>query len=195
MSPRSILAVALTFSAACAAPPPPNAPAAAAPPPPSVAGPAQASATAPLAPQPSPPPPVAHDGAIPEPVAAVLAAYLHVLRTSQTLEECAARVTPLSGGGLVSEDGRQLRQDVPRFSLKKDYESVRFYADPARITRVDVRKGQSDGYGASALRGTHYKIWVAKAPGQPGMPAPISILAPGPHPFVTGPRIVGIGSL
>lgn len=194
MSPRSCLvALALSVASACASPSPPRAPADGAPPP--ASPPSAAQASAPPSAAPSSPPPIAHDGAIPEPVATALATYLHVLRTSATVDECAARFTPLAGGGLVSEDGRALRQDVPRFSLKKDFESVRFYADPPRITRVEVRKGQSDGYGASALRGTLYRIWVAKAQGQPGMPAPVAILDPEPHPFVRGPRVVGVGSL
>ena len=105
------------------------------------------------------------------------------------------RFTPIAGGGLVNEDGRSLRATVPPFSLKKDFNDVRVYAQPAQVTRIQVRLQQSDGYGASAIRGTEYKIWIAKAQGQPGMPAPISIMVPENHPFVRGPKVVGIGSL
>ena len=148
----------------------------------------------PAAPQPRPAAAPGQQG-VPADVQRALSDYLQILRTCATLEDCAQRFTPIAGGGLVNEDGRSLRQTVPPYSLKKDHQNVRFYADPPQITRVDVRQGQSDGYGASALRGTHYKIWIAKAAGQPGMPAPISIMVPEGHAFVQGPRIVGIGSL
>ncbi len=137
----------------------------------------------------------ADDGRLPAAVRGALDQYVQTLATSRSLEECAQRFTAIAGGGLVSEDGRSLRQGVTDFSLKKDFQNVRFYAQPAQITRVDVRPNQADGYGPSAIRGTEYKIWIAKAQGQPGMPAPISILVAEGHPFVQGPRIVGIGSL
>ena len=125
----------------------------------------------------------------------MLEQYLNILRTSRSVDECASRLVAIAGGGLVNEDGRSLRQTVPRFSLKKDFNNVRFYAQPTKITRVKVRRSNGEGYGASAIRGQRYTIYIAKAPGQAGMPSPISIMVPEAHAFVRGPRVVGIGSL
>lgn len=132
---------------------------------------------------------------LPAAVRTVLEQYLNILRTSRSVEECASRLVPIAGGGLVNEDGRSLRQTVPRFSLKKDFENVRFYASPTQITRVSPRRSNGEGFGPSAIRGMRYTIYIAKAPGQPGMPSPISIMVPDQHAFVRGPRVVGIGSL
>lgn len=153
------------------------------------------------APPPSYPPPPgggpgpAADQQVPGPVRGALDQYVQILATSRSLEEAVQRVTPIAGGGLVNEDGRTLRNTVPPYSLKKDWQNVRFYVQPPRITRVQVQPGKAMGFGPSAIRGTVYKVWIAKREGQAGMPAPISIMLPEPHPFVNGPRIVGIGSL
>ena len=132
---------------------------------------------------------------LPAPVRGTLDQYVQILSSSGSLEECAQRFSQIAGGGLVNEDGRSLRATIAPYSLKKDHQNIRFYARPLQITRVQVRPDQSDGYGASAIRGTENKIWIAKAQGQAGMPAPISIMVPENHPFVRGPRVVGIGSL
>ena len=132
---------------------------------------------------------------LPAAVRGTLDQYVQILASSRSLEECAQRFTSIAGGSLVNEDGRSLRSTVPQYSLKKDHQNVRFYARPAQVTRVQARPNQATGYGQSAIRGTEYKIWIAKARGQPGMPAPITILVPENHPFVRGPKVVGIGSL
>lgn len=155
-------------------------------------GPPPAIQPAPPGAQPGPPPAAAQ---LPAPVRATLDQYVQILASSRSLEECVQRFTPIAGGGLVNEDGRSLRATVPPYSLKKDWQNVRFYAQPAQVTRVDVKENRADGYGPSAIRGTEYKVWIAKAQGQPGMPAPISFMVPDQHPFVQGPRVVGIGSL
>lgn len=132
---------------------------------------------------------------LPAEVRTTLDNYLSLLRESKSLDDCAERFVELAGGGLVNEDGRSLRGTVKPYSLKKDFQNVRFYAHPIRITRVNATPNRSSGYGASAIGGTIYKIWIDKAKGQAGMPAPISILAPEGHPSIQSPRVVGIGSL
>lgn len=131
---------------------------------------------------------------LPANVQQLLEQYVQILRSSTSLEDCAQRFTPIAGGGLVNEDGT-LRATVPPYSLKKDRDDVRFYATPLRITRVEATAGVGTGFGATAIRGTQYKIWIGKAPGAGGMPAPIAILIPDGHPTIQGPRVVGIGSL
>jgi len=132
---------------------------------------------------------------LPSAVKQVLENYVDMLRSSSDLETCASRFTKLAGGSLVNEDGASLRASVKPYSLKKDHQNVRFYAQPLKITRVNVQPSRSSGYGESAIRGKTYKIWIAKAEGQPGMPAPISILVPEGHPEIKSPKVIGIGSL
>jgi hypothetical protein len=82
-----------------------------------------------------------------------------------------------------------------QFSLKKDHSNFKFYAVPLQITRVNKGFSNSDGFGASALKGAVYKIWIAKKAGVSGMPAPISILVPENHATINSPKVVNIGSL
>lgn len=132
---------------------------------------------------------------LPSEVKTVLEQYVQMLRTSESLDALADNLTGIAGGGLVNEDGRSLRGSVKPYSLKKDFQNVKFYANPIKITRVNVAKNRSSGYGPSAIRGTIYKIWIDKSAGQAGMPAPISILSPEGHPAIKSPKVVGIGSL
>lgn len=131
---------------------------------------------------------------VPSDVRETLERYVAVLRSAENLQDCTASFTPLAGALLVNEDG-SLRTTVPQFSLKKDFQNVKFYADPVRITRVDVHENRSSGFGATALCGTEYKIWIDRVDRRTGMPAPITILAPEGHPTIHEPRVTGIGSL
>ncbi len=132
---------------------------------------------------------------VPKPVREILVEYVNILRTSKDLDECAERFTAIAGGTLVNEDGQSLRNTVAPFSLKKDFNNVQHYANPIRITRVDVTNTNGTGYGESAIRGKHYKIWIDKINKSTGMPAPISIVVPQGHPTIKTPKVVGIGSL
>lgn len=134
---------------------------------------------------------------LPAEVKNILEEYVKILSSSKDLEECAKRFTNIAGGGLVNEDPNNvtLRDDVKPYSLKKDYNNVKFYAQPVKITRVNVSKTSGAGFGASAVSGTIYKIWIAKADGQAGLPAPISIILPEKHPVIKTPKVIGIGSL
>ncbi|PKL51345.1 MAG: hypothetical protein CVV42_00405 [Candidatus Riflebacteria bacterium HGW-Riflebacteria-2] len=131
---------------------------------------------------------------LPAGVLNVLYEYAEVLK-SETLEKCAEAFVAIAGGGLVNEAGDALRGDVPQFSLKKDFRNFRFYAMPLKITRVNKRRSNGDGYGESAIAGWVYKIWIAKKKGVNGMPAPISIMVPENHPTIKTPKVIGIGSL
>ncbi len=132
---------------------------------------------------------------LPAPVKDVLEQYVKLLRAGPNVEACAKALIPIAGGGLVNPEGTGLRQDVPRFALKKDFDNVKFYADPLEITRVNKGTTGGHGFGKSAIKGPVYKIWIAKKKGGAGMPAPISIMVPEGHPTITTPRVVVIGSL
>ncbi len=133
---------------------------------------------------------------LPENVKNVLTKYINALRSSKTLDDAAVAVLPVVGGGLVNEDGQTLRNSVKPYSLKKDWQNVKFYADPIVITRVNSNPSPtSSGYGPSAIRGRKYKIWIAKKDGGAGLPAPISIIVPEGHETIKSPKVMGIGSL
>lgn len=132
---------------------------------------------------------------LPAEVKAVLEQYVTILRTSADIDQCAEKFLEVAGGGLVNENASGLRQDVPQFSLKKDFNNVKFYADPIKITRVNLSVSNGDGYGWSAIKGKKYKIWIEKANKANGMPAPITILVPEGHESISLPKIVNIGSL
>jgi hypothetical protein len=132
---------------------------------------------------------------LPDEVKEVLIEYVNILRNAEDLDDCAEKVIVVMGGGLVNEDGESLRSSVKPFSLKKDFNNIKFYADPIKITRVNLGKTNGTGYGASAIKGKKYKIWIGKKKGVNGMPAPITIVVPEDHEFVKKPKVVGIGSL
>ncbi len=114
---------------------------------------------------------------VPGDVIEVLNKYLKILSTSATLEDCAVKVAKISAGHMLSRSG-SISQDVLPYSLKKDYENVKFYKVPAVITRVVMVPDDYDGYGPTLFQGTRYKIWIAKKDGVAGLPAPIPIIKP-----------------
>jgi hypothetical protein len=132
---------------------------------------------------------------LPAEVKAVLVEYVDILRNSKDLDECAEKFIAVAGGSLVNEDGLSLRSSVQPFSLKKDYNNVKWYANPIKITRVNVSTTNGSGYGESAIKGKVYKIWIDKADKSTGMPAPISIVVPEGHASIKTPKVVNIGSL
>ncbi|MDX1902871.1 MAG: hypothetical protein SFU27_01835 [Thermonemataceae bacterium] len=134
---------------------------------------------------------------LPKEVKGVLEQYVEILRNAKDVDDCANQFTAIAGGSLVNEDVENisLRQTVKPFSLKKDYNDIKFYAYPIKITRVNVSNTSGTGYGASAVAGKIYKVWIEKANKNNGMPAPISIIVPENHPTIKTPKVVGIGSL
>lgn len=128
---------------------------------------------------------------LPPDVLDVLNRYCSILSTSPDLETCAKRLAAISGGHLVNAQGT-ISRDVFEFSLKKDFQNIRFYRVPPVITRIVMETDSYDGYGPTMIEGTRYKIWIAKKEGAPGLPAPIPVIKP-----VKGePKVVSnIGSL
>lgn len=134
---------------------------------------------------------------LPNEVKEVLGKYIALLQTANDLDECATLFTAIAGGALVNEDVEDitLRQSVKPYSLKKDFQNVKFYANPIKITRVNLSSLSGTGFGESAIGGKVYKIWIGKKAGVAGMPAPISIMVPENHPSIKTPKVIGIGSL
>jgi len=131
---------------------------------------------------------------VPFAVIKVLNQYLKILSESPTLEDCAKNIYPLLGGGLLSSDGKKVSSDTIQFSLKKDYNNVKFYSVPAEITRIQLNKNSYDGFEKTYIEGDIYKIWVKKKEGVAGMPAPIPVIVPKNDP--EHPKVIStIGSL
>ncbi|MBL8995678.1 MAG: hypothetical protein JNM63_20185 [Spirochaetia bacterium] len=133
-------------------------------------------------------------GDLPASVKGVLESYVSILRTSKDLTEAGKRFVEIAGGTLVSDDGKSLRSSTEQFGLKKDFNDIKHYADPIRITRVAKLASNGQGYGASAIKGLIYKVWIDKKDPQLGMPAPVSILVPEGHETIKTPKVVNIGS-
>ena len=131
---------------------------------------------------------------VPLSVINVLNQYMKILSESPTLEECGKKVYPFLGGGLLSFDGKKVSSDAMQFSLKKDYNNVKFYSVPAEITRVQLIQNGYDGYDKNYIEGDIYKIWVNKKEGVAGMPAPIPVIVPKNDP--EHPKVIAtIGSM
>ena len=131
---------------------------------------------------------------LPANVKNVLEEYVKILRNASDLDACAEKVLSVAGGNLVNESGESLRTDVKPYSLKKDFDNIKFYADPIKITRVNVSSNNGNGFGESAIKGQLYKIWIGKKDPANGMPAPVSIIVPEGHATIKTPKVVGIGS-
>jgi hypothetical protein len=112
---------------------------------------------------------------VPERVHHVLTQYLHALQLQDETESANA-ATALMGGSLLNPDGQTMSEATRRYGFKKDRQNVRFYAVPPVLTRCQRFDNESEGYAGTAIRGTRYKIWIAKQPGQPGLPAPVNIM-------------------
>ena len=130
---------------------------------------------------------------LPPEVKAVLEKYVDILRNSGSLDNAAVKFKEIAGGSLVNEDGT-LRSTVAQFGLKKDFNNVKHYANPIKITRVNVTFSNKDGYGKTAIKGKVYQIWIAKDDPAKGMPAPIRVLVPEGHDSITTPKVTNVGS-
>ncbi|MCP4442505.1 MAG: hypothetical protein GY810_26665 [Aureispira sp.] len=138
---------------------------------------------------------------LPKDVKAVLVEYINILTSSETLDACADNMLKVAGGSLINEQvdengtALSLRRSIQPYSLKKDFQNIKFYQNPIKITRVNLSSTNGSGYGDSAIAGKVYKIWIGKKSGVAGMPAPITVVLPTGHARVKTPKITGIGSL
>ena len=129
---------------------------------------------------------------LPKEVKAVLEEYINILSTSKDLDECATKFLKIAGGGLVNPAGTQLRSSVKPYSLKKDFGNVGGVKKPISIVRVAKAHTGQTGFGASALAGDLYKVYIEKTDG--GRPAPVHIVFPKNHPTIKEPKVTNIGS-
>ncbi len=130
---------------------------------------------------------------LPKEVKKVLDKYVNILTSSKSLDECATKFMSVAGGGLVNPAGTNLRSSVKPYSLKKDFGNIKFYKQPVQIARVAKTRTGMCGYGASAIAGDWYKIYIEKTDGS--QPAPIQIVVPENHATIKAPKVMSIGSL
>ena len=131
---------------------------------------------------------------LPAEVKQVLDEYIAVLNSAD-LDECAKKFVKIAGGHLINGEGDEIARDVKPYSLKKDFNNIKFYQQPVKITRVNYRESDYSGYGNTLIQGKSYKIWIKKKEGTAGMPAPILIIVPVGHEEIKTPKVIGIGSL
>ena len=131
---------------------------------------------------------------LPQNVKKVLKQYVEILR-SPNLDVVAKKFVAIAGGSLINTNGTDLSRGKKEFSLKKDFNDLKHYAYPIRITRVSKTQSNGQGYGATAIKGTVYKVWIDKKSSDLGVPAPISIMVPEGHAKIKTPKVVNIGSL
>ena len=126
---------------------------------------------------------------LPANVKSVVENYVRILRESKSVEEAATAITPIAGGSLVNENG-SLSNNTKQFGLKKDFNNIKHYANPIKITRVNKTVSKGDGYGAAKIAGDRYTVWIAKDDPAKGLPAPVTLIVP-----ASGePKIVNVGS-
>lgn len=85
-----------------------------------------------------------------------------------------------------------LSDDVRRFSFKKAFGAAPLYAVPVVVTRVRPSNTTAIGLGPTGERGRSVDYFVAKRPGQVGMPAPVTVFFPESG---APPSIAYVGSL
>ena len=126
---------------------------------------------------------------LPAKVKAVVENYARILRESKSVEEAATAIAPIAGGSLVNENG-SLSNNTKQFGLKKDFNNIKHYANPIKITRVNKTISKGDGYGAAKIAGDRYTVWIATDDPAKGMPAPVTLILP-----ASGePKLVNVGS-
>lgn len=126
---------------------------------------------------------------LPANVKAVVENYVRILRDSKSAEDAANAVAAIAGGSLVNENG-SLSNNTKQFGLKKDFNNIKHYANPIRITRVNKTVSKGEGYGKTKIAGDRYTVWIAKDDPAKGLPAPVTLIVPGSG----EPKIVNVGS-
>jgi hypothetical protein len=103
-----------------------------------------------------------------------------------------AAVIPVMHKSMLTDDGKDLADNVKRYSYKKAYQNVHLYEQPAAIFEVHELPEQTVGFQATAERGVVYKYFVKKKEGEAGRPAPIHVFFPSDG---GAPKCINIGSL
>ncbi|MFO0643714.1 MAG: hypothetical protein U0183_31090 [Polyangiaceae bacterium] len=121
----------------------------------------------------------------------LLEAFLSTLQTQRDEEAAARAVLPFVHKSLLGPGGG-LSDDVRRFSFKKAFGAAPLYAVPVVVTRVRPSSTTAIGFGPTGERGRSVDYFVAKRPGQVGMPAPVTVFFPESG---ASPSIAYVGSL
>jgi len=117
--------------------------------------------------------------------------FLAALAIADEAKRIAAAI-PLLHKTLLTEDGKDLTEDVKRFSFKKASDNAKHYKQPAEVTVVHKGMDQTVGAGKQAEKGRADKYFVAKKEGVAGRPAPLHVFWPADG---GAPKLINIGSL
>jgi hypothetical protein len=123
----------------------------------------------------------------------VLNTFMKAIMDNQGDEIAAARAAlPVIHKSEYDDAGSCLKKDRLDYSFKKAWQNAKFYKTPVVITRVQKQNLTAIGFGATAEKGTAYKVWIAKNDGVAGLPAPLNVFFPADG---SAPKIYYYGSL
>ena len=123
----------------------------------------------------------------------LLGEFLKALTDNKDDMDAAVRAAlPMLHKSLKDDRGRDVTRDLRNFSFKKAWQNAGLYARPVDVTRVRTTGISAVGFGKTAEKGKVADYFVAKAEGQPGLPAPVKIFFPADG---TDPKIYYVGSL
>ncbi|MBK8217394.1 MAG: hypothetical protein IPK71_27015 [Myxococcales bacterium] len=187
-SPIAALAASACLLMACSAPAPRPSTVTLGPPPPQGQGPYGAPPPGGVA---SPPGQAVDPTAVDPSATRLLDAFLSALQGQRDEEAAARAVLPFVHKSMLGPSGG-LSDDVRRFSFKKAFGAAPLYAVPVVVTRVRPSSTTAIGFGPTGERGRSVDYFVAKRPGQVGMPAPVTVFFPESG---APPSIAYVGSL
>ena len=109
----------------------------------------------------------------------VLNTFMKAILNNQEDEMAAAKAAlPVIHKSEYDDSGTNLKKYRLDFSFKKAWQNAKFYKSPVLITRVQKQNLTAIGFGATAEKGTAYKVWIAKNEGVAGLPAPLNVFFP-----------------
>jgi hypothetical protein len=119
--------------------------------------------------------------------------FMTALNSNASDEMAAAKAAlPFIHKSEYDKSGTTLKQDRLDYSFKKAWQNAKFYQTPVKITRIQKQSITAIGFGATAQKGTCYKVFIAKKEGGAGLPAPLNVFIPEDG---SGPKIYYYGSL
>lgn len=109
----------------------------------------------------------------------VINTFMKSIVDNQADETAAAKAAmPVIHRSEYDASGTCLMKDRLDFSFKKAWQNAKFYKVPVVVTRVQKQNLTAIGFGATAEKGTAYKVWIAKNDGVAGLPAPLNVFFP-----------------
>ena len=119
--------------------------------------------------------------------------FLDAINSNATdINAAATAALPFIHNSEYDASGLTLKKDRMDFSFKKAWQNAKFYQSPVKVTRVQKQGISAIGFGATAQKGTAYKVFLAKKSGVAGLPAAVHVFFPEDG---TEPKVYYYGSL